>query len=62
MTGKDMADLARKKRPRLKVLFITGYAESAVIGERALEPGMHILTKPFALDTLTDRIREIIVR
>jgi hypothetical protein len=41
-------------------LFITGYAENAVIGNGQLEPGMHLLTKPFAMDVLARRIREVI--
>jgi hypothetical protein len=42
------------------VLFITGYAENAVVGNGRLERGMQILTKPFALDALGDKIREMI--
>ena len=54
-----MADAARALRPGLKVLFITGYAETAVLSHGHLEPGMHILTKPFALEALAGRIREL---
>jgi len=60
VTGKQMADLARRRRPDLKVLFITGYAENVAISNESLEPGMHILSKPFAMDRLTARIRSII--
>ncbi len=60
MNGRQLADAALVRRPDLKVLFITGYAESAVIGEGRLEAGMHILTKPFSMETLGWRIREII--
>ncbi|WP_338663241.1 PAS domain S-box protein [Pararoseomonas sp. SCSIO 73927] len=60
MNGRQLADAARALRPGVKVLFITGYAEGAVIGHERLEPGMHVLTKPFALDTLGARIREVI--
>ncbi|MBP0447879.1 hypothetical protein J8J14_24425, partial [Roseomonas sp. SSH11] len=41
-------------------LFITGYAEQAVMGEKHLPPGMAVLTKPFALDVLATRIRGLI--
>ncbi|WP_458094282.1 PAS domain-containing protein [Roseomonas sp. WA12] len=61
MNGRQLADAARALRPDLKILFITGYAENAVIGNGHLEPGMHILTKPFAMETLAARIRELIV-
>ncbi|WP_261300341.1 PAS domain-containing protein [Sphingomonas alpina] len=60
MNGRQLADAARIKRPDLKILFITGYAENAVVGNGHLDPGMHILTKPFAMDALGGRIRELI--
>ena len=60
MNGRQMADAGRMNRPDLKVLFITGYAETAAIGEGQLEPGMQVLTKPFALETLAERVREMI--
>ena len=60
MNGRQMADAARATRPALNVLFITGYAENAIIGNGHLEPGMHVLTKPFALETLAARIKELI--
>lgn len=59
MNGRQMADAAREVRPGLKTLFITGYAESAAIGDGHLAPGMHVLTKPFAMDTLAARVREL---
>jgi DNA-binding response OmpR family regulator len=55
-----VADAARVARPGLKVLFITGYAENAVLSHGHLEPSMHVLTKPFAMDALAARIRELI--
>jgi CheY-like chemotaxis protein len=60
MNGRQLADAARRARPELKVLFITGYAENAVIGHGHLDPGMHVLTKPFAMDALAGRISAII--
>ena len=60
MNGRQMADAARVTRPGLKVLFITGYAENAAIGNGHLEAGMHILTKPFAMEALAARIKELI--
>jgi PAS domain S-box-containing protein len=59
MNGRQMADAARQKRPDLKVMFITGYAENSIIGNGHLEPGMKVLTKPFAVETLASRIREL---
>jgi PAS domain S-box-containing protein len=60
MNGRQMADAARRKRPDLKVLFITGYAENAALGNGHLEPGMQVLSKPFAMEQLATRIRSII--
>jgi PAS domain S-box-containing protein len=60
MNGKQMVDIARTKRSRLKVLFITGYAENAAINSGRLEPGMHVMSKPFPLEVLASRIRSII--
>ena len=57
INGRQVADAARVIRPTLKVLFITGYAENAVISHKHLDAGMHVLTKPFPLDTLARRVR-----
>ncbi len=61
MNGRQVADAARIARPELRVLFITGYAENAVLSHGHLEPGMHIMTKPFAMEALASRIKELIV-
>jgi two-component SAPR family response regulator len=60
INGRQLADAARALRPKLKVLFITGYAENAVLSHGHLDPGMHILTKPFTVDTLARRISELL--
>ena len=60
MNGRQVADAARVARPELKVLFITGYAENAVLRHGHLEPGMHVLIKPFAMEVLANRIKELI--
>jgi PAS domain S-box-containing protein len=60
MNGRQVADAARVTRPDLKILFITGYAENAVIGQGRLDTGMHVLTKPFQMEVLASRICDII--
>jgi CheY-like chemotaxis protein len=60
MNGRQLADAALATRPDLKVLFITGYAENAVIGDGQLKSGMHVLTKPFSLEALGARVQDII--
>jgi len=59
MNGRQMADAGRETRPDLKTLFITGYAETAAIGNEPLGVGMWVLTKPFGVDALTSRVREL---
>lgn len=56
MNGRQMADAARVARPHLKVIFITGYAESIVMRGGGLDAGMAILTKPFVNDSLMSKI------
>ncbi|WP_279478821.1 PAS domain S-box protein [Aureimonas sp. SK2] len=56
MNGRQVADAARQLRPRLKVLFVTGYAENAVLNRGDLEPGMAVVTKPFDMRELGRRI------
>ena len=60
MNGRQLADAARVFRPGLRVLFITGYAENAVLSHGHLEPGMQVLTKPFGMEALAGRIRGMI--
>jgi CheY-like chemotaxis protein len=60
MNGRQVADAGRALRPNLKVLFITGYAENAVVGNGHLERGMQVITKPFAIDALANRVRDMI--
>ena len=60
LNGRQVADAARVKRTDLKVLFITGYAETAAVGNGLLAPGMHVLTKPFEIAELADKIKVLI--
>jgi len=60
LNGRQVADAARDLRPGLPVLFITGYAETAVLNHGHLDPGMHIITKPFEVDDVARRIRAIL--
>ena len=58
MNGRQIADAARERRPGLLVLFITGYAGSALDGQ--LAPGMEVIGKPFALDALAAKVRAML--
>jgi PAS domain S-box-containing protein len=59
MNGRQVADAARSLLPGLKVLFITGYAENAAVGNGHLEPGMELLTKPFTMQGLSAKVAEM---
>ena len=60
LNGRQVVEAARELRPDLKVLFMTGYAENAAIAAGFLEPGMAMITKPFAMEALATKIREML--
>jgi len=60
LNGRQLADAARELRPSLKILFMTGYAENAALASGFLEPGMEMITKPFAMEALATRIRSML--
>jgi len=60
MNGRQLADAARQRRPDLKVLFVTGYADKAAVGSGLVEDGMQVLTKPFRIDALAAKIRNML--
>ena len=60
MNGRQLAEIACERDPQLKVLFVTGYAEQAAARNGFLGERMHMITKPFGLDELGERVRTII--
>lgn len=60
LNGRQVADAARVQRPDLKVLFITGYADTAAVGNGRLAQGMEVMTKPFDIGALAARVRAMI--
>ena len=56
MNGRQFADAAREVDPRLKVLFITGYANANIVGGGGMAPGMEVLTKPFTMEAFASRV------
>jgi PAS domain S-box-containing protein len=60
LNGRQLAEIAREHRSDLRVLFVTGYAEHATDRSRFLGSGMDMITKPFTLDALANKIREMI--
>lgn len=57
LNGRQLADAARALHPGLNVLFITGYADQVLAVDGVVESGMHILTKPFELQALAEKVR-----
>ena len=60
LNGRQLAELARASRPGLKILFITGYAENAAFGQDGTDKATALITKPFAVDVLAAKIRQLI--
>jgi PAS domain S-box-containing protein len=60
MNGRQLADAVRAERPDFKILFVTGYAENAVLNHGHLEHGMHVMTKPFLSDAFARRVKELL--
>ena len=59
MNGRQLAEAIRQYRPQLRVLFMTGYAENAIVRSGFLGSGMSMLTKPFTLDALVADVRRM---
>jgi len=60
MNGRQLAEIGRQLRPGLKVLFISGYTEKATLRGEFLGAGMQMLNKPFTVETLSAKIRELL--
>jgi signal transduction histidine kinase len=60
MNGRQLAEAARRLRPKLRVLFTTGYAQNAIIHHGRLDPGIDLISKPFTAAALAMKIRELL--
>jgi signal transduction histidine kinase/CheY-like chemotaxis protein len=60
MDGRRLADEALRRKPGLKVLFMTGYTPNAIIHNGVLDPGTHLLSKPFAVAQLAEKLRIVL--
>lgn len=58
--GRRLANEARRRQPALKVLHATGFTRNAVVHNGVLDPGVSFLQKPFTVDQLAVRIREVL--
>jgi CheY-like chemotaxis protein len=60
MDGRQLAEQAARRKPGIKVLYTTGYAHNAIVHNGRLDPGVHLLTKPFSSDALLAKVRQVI--
>lgn len=60
MNGRQLADEAVKRRPHIKVLFTTGYARNAIVHHGRLDPGVHMIPKPFTYADLAAKVRAVL--
>jgi len=60
MNGRQLADEARKRRPQLRVLFTTAYARNAIVHDGRLDPGVELITKPYAQAELSSKLRDML--
>ncbi len=60
MSGGELAKAVTAERPDLKVLFATGYTRNAIVHNGALDPGVQLITKPFSVDQLARKVREVL--
>ena len=58
--GRELAEIAQKLHPSLKVLYMTGYSRNAVVHQGRLEEGLDVLQKPVSQSLLASRIRELL--
>jgi signal transduction histidine kinase len=58
--GRKLADEALRRRPGLKVLFTTGYTRNAIVHGGLLDPGVHLIGKPYSLDELATVVRKVL--
>lgn len=60
MNGRKLAEEAVRRRPKIKVIFTTGFTKNAVVHNGVLDPGVNFLAKPFTIDQLAAKLREVL--
>ncbi|MBM4350278.1 MAG: PAS domain S-box protein [Deltaproteobacteria bacterium] len=62
MSGKELADRLKLSTPDIKVLFISGYTDNAIVHHGVLDKGVNFIQKPFSTESLTRKVREVLDR
>jgi PAS domain S-box-containing protein len=60
LSGRDLATRVAGLRPDIKVLYLSGYTDDAIVRHGVLEPGIAFLQKPFTPDSLVRKVREVL--
>ena len=60
INGSRLAREARSRLPSLKILYTTGYARNAIVHHGLLDADVHLLPKPFTVDALGRKIRDVL--
>ena len=60
MGGRELAEQARVLQPRLKVLYTSGYTENSIVHHGRLDPGVHLLSKPYRRADLANKVRKVL--
>lgn len=60
MSGRELAELVRPRRPATKILYVSGYTDDAIVRHGVLEAGVVFLQKPFTPDSLARKVKEIL--
>ncbi|MGH7526885.1 MAG: PAS domain S-box protein [Gemmatimonadales bacterium] len=61
-SGPRLADALRPLRPKMRVLYMSGYSDEEIVQQGVLQPGVEYLQKPFTIGTLTRKVREVMQR
>jgi FixJ family two-component response regulator len=60
MGGRELVQELAKTRPQTKVLYLSGYTEDAIVSEGTIDSGTAFLQKPFTLQNLSRKVREVL--